>query len=353
MPNFASVFKLMEENKEKFLTNLTFPADQAQSRFGYPMVLFTYAIFKNSTKNEKGISCCQMTETIGFMDFLLGKIDQNFLENRRLIGIESEIAKKIRQKILQKIFCDGKNVWEMFQKSFSEKDFGAKTTLFLLQLIAGIFSIIFLFSFLIFAHFGIKKFKKLHDFTKWNFNSAKFKLEPGIDELKVYFFAFYENEPTILNPLKNFEKSPEIWNFKSKRSMHKLIKEIQNENLLPLLGAGRRPGSLEQWGQRPLEQCLVYSRKSVKKSLHFSFKHDGDFLIDESIRFHLAIGIANGLKYLHQKQIVVGQLNSLCTFLDSSWTPKIGNWAEMHQLQVRSLPNAIAAAPVVSTSTTF
>lgn len=324
LPNTETVSTLMKENKAKFINDLTFPVNQAKSRRGYPLVLFTYVILNIST--PVGVSCCQMTETVGLIDFLLGKIDNTLVTNLGLVVMQKDIANEIRKQVLHKVTCQGENVWQLLQKSFEEKDLRSRTIIFWLQVFSGILLLIFTICLSIGMYFGRKRFKNLHDHNRWTFNGTKFKIE-SLDGFNLFYICWYQTEPVILSPLKGVEnQSPAVWKLKAKRKMHKLINDIQNENLLSLLGVGKRPGTIQH--------CLVYSRKSVKRSLHFALNSDGHFRIDESIRFHLVLGIMNGLEYLHQKQIVVGQLNSLCTFLDSAWTPKIGNWAEMHQILV-------------------
>ena len=72
---------------------------------------------------------------------------------------------------------------------------------------------------------------------------------------------------------------------------------------------------------------MVFTNASITGTLHGRLQHER-MLISEPIQYWLALGIAEGMEYLHEKHITHGQLSSLNVLLDLTWTPKIANWTE-------------------------
>lgn len=53
---------------------------------------------------------------------------------------------------------------------------------------------------------------------------------------------------------------------------------------------------------------------------------DQKYRISEPLKFSLAIDLAKGMAFLHNKSIIHGALRSSCCIIDAKWTAKVADW---------------------------
>ena len=78
-------------------------------------------------------------------------------------------------------------------------------------------------------------------------------------------------------------------------------------------------------------RCYIVSEHCSRGQLR-DVIHDAKYHLNDNFKFSMSCDIADGVAYLHNRDIVLDGLSPSCCFIDSHWTVKIGDW-EFYKLE--------------------
>lgn len=312
---------------------LEYEINNAKSEHAYPFGSFSYMILNRTT--HPNVTSCQMQELTGFVAWLFSPVVSSQVSKYGLIPLSSKVTDFIIKSVLPRITYQGNSVYTEFQLSLAHPDTTFKFSINMV--IIGCVTLVTIAAVTTAIFVSYYRKMKLND-TLWILNGIKIvgqddflrsKLNPTTSvtlsnssdlttksDTKSFFTeGFWEKfESTVFLSMVNFKRGSN-WNDKMKTVFNKFRKEINHANVLQFLGVTVIDSKI----------YFVNQHSSIRGTLHYVLR-TCPFQINASIKMNIASDILEGLKYLHQRNIFHGSLNSLECYVDVAWCVKIAHW---------------------------
>lgn len=307
------------------------------------LILYFHYLVYNSTKPTE-VSCCSMQESVGFAEYItdVSIMKPDMLEKHGYFAAPSTLRDIAKTYLLPSIICNGQSAILEYKKySILIDETNWKVTL-----IIGLCSAVVFVIFLIAFAFYHKRMKLLRE-NGWLIKSTDIEIQQ--DQCVRGSVYSYASRPSIVTSAKKFKcqtavwksRESEIfltatvmpvvpsWKTKTKLSVSTSIKEVSHPNLALVSG-------ITELNKIP----YIISQYCSKGTLNY-FLSTCPYNLNVEIKYCFARDIVSGLKYLHQKNIIHGNLNSVNCYVDSTWNVKIVDWALLTMTENEGINNLV------------
>ncbi|KAK2156212.1 hypothetical protein LSH36_219g04001 [Paralvinella palmiformis] len=361
----TSTVQLAMHEAAKHLTNakeLTTSLAQYSTRQSYPIAGLTYMIVYMTSMTN----CDVALELVRYINwFLTSEEAYRICVDNNMTPLSKELAKVVSEKIVKQMSCKGDNLW---QRARIEMDLEQRPDNKLLLVSVGLTTGIVLFGFtaigIYFLSKRIKFMRKLSE-REWEVNiedilfyqvvrsgeeeEKRFVLWPSmtslteVDQIEDGFMILEHilHWPGKWQGITIGLRLLEIRNLKltSQATQATLLwlKDISHANILKFYGIT----TLDK-------NHFIVSDYCSKGSLGQMLK-DKKLNLTNDFKFELSLDVANGLTFLHSKDIVHGHLRSTNCLLDLRWTVKISDWEyfRLHQKIDKKTPFSLLRSQTV------
>ena len=340
--NTTTVQSTMEEAADYLMRasgHLTTSLVQFSTQYSYPIAGLTYMIVPMSSRH----ACDARVELVRYIDwFTTSEVAQRICERSNMVPLSAKLSDLIRTRIITKMTCGSDNLWKEAQEQISKET--RDDNIVLISAVTLIVSLLVFGSGSIGAFCMVKQIR-LHrklrrkewlvniddilfyqTFTSEELGETRFVMWPSLTSLTdidhiedgfemmehVLHWPGKWKELTIglrLMGVKNLKTT-----CKSLQSTLLWLRDLHHINVLKFYGITSVDIEYFSVSDYCSKGCLSDMLKDKKLNLNNDFK------------FSLSSDIANGLMYLHSKQLVHGHLKSTNCLLDMKWTVKISDW---------------------------
>lgn len=317
--------------EEKLTFNLTDP----KGTEAYPIVGFTYFIVRLRSMTD----CNVATELVRYSMWITTSDDARLAASRKgfqtLSGI---VARLVKNKVLKRMTCKGENVYKKVQQVIRAEEVAAQSWR-LPVLIAGPIAVIIfsvLLAFIVYQQYMMNKkifqndwfipeveisHSRLDGFGSGPLSNSQASISKTQSTsnfsmpLHGRIDTYWKDLPIVLSNLpETMRKSHLKWT--TKRLLVWFQESVVQENIVRFYGIT----------ETELESRLMTVTEYCPKGSLYDQIHIRNFPLDSNLKFSLAIDIASGIKFLHDKHIVHGRLSTLCCLVDFRWNVKIAEW---------------------------
>lgn len=337
----SSVKRLFEDQGGLLANKITNDPTTVSKNINHPFLYFHYLAVNRTTVLG---SCCSMQETTGFINYFLEMASKksSMLTKYGYSPLPDIVSEYVRQNLVPLITCNSTVLIKEYQAYIPLPFFDV----WKVPIIVGL-SLFLGMVLLVFA-FGLyyKRTKRIRE-TFWLIDKEEISLHYGkgiqtnaggtsvhsvVSEVAAaisgsvtgrmvdagYFnnkIAHWKRNDTTVVLQSTTLKHLTNWNSKTKLLIGDFTKSFTHPNICPLYGIvilDKHPNLVHQ-------HCIKGTLNYVLTTCPYHLSAD--------VKFKLAEDVLLGLKYLHQKGIVHGKLNSLTCQVDGMWNVKVAEWA--------------------------
>ena len=250
------------------------------------------------------------------------------VENHLMAPISSNVASRIRSAVLERMMCDGQLLMELVRRQKYQEEESLKTWKLPVQIATPLIAVVIL---LLSAYAILQRIQYLRmlnrDDWKINFYEIDFVLpkkrrpelnsaaaNTGRDVLSSSenCLGRWNNHEVVIRPLSI--ASVLYVNWKVKQALMRMRDEIGHENVARFFGISSHDAAVYLVEQHCANVTLV------------DFMRDNKYIVNQSCRYVVCADIANGMGYLHQQNLIHGNLSIDKCYVDSRWAIKITDW---------------------------
>lgn len=323
----------------QYTSNLTFSLHNADGKNSYPIAGFTHFIVYKT----KISSCLSAKELVRYVDwFMTDSVQREVCISYGMTPLSTGLVQRINVRVLKQMKCNGKLVWDMVQSDIakeSEKDENWDTIVAIVVPLCLL--LLICFSGYIVFH-SISHYRRIYNndwfipiddiifyYDKRVANSLKSKLISGKS-----IFSFQSASQTSEYPelVSHIIQWPGKWggnNVGLRLTTIDKLKKIDRpmkSKMLTMKDKINHCNIVRFFGLTELENDNYVISEYCGKGQLIDLIQNEKFDMTKELQLSLALDIAQGMTYLHSKNIIHGHLSSSTCLIDSKWTVKVCDW---------------------------
>ncbi|XP_041376768.1 atrial natriuretic peptide receptor 1-like [Gigantopelta aegis] len=338
-PTITTVQNAMVATSSRFDNRMTASLSNPTGSESYPMAGYTYFIIKKSNMTD-----CQVAkELVRYIEwFYTNPVAKEYCSGAGMVPLPYDLYKLILSKIIQKVTCNNRNVYNLVQEDIQRELDSLRTWVIPVYVAAPLFGVLVLVAAICVINMKTKTCRAV-----WN---NEWKIEPW--EINFYhlsprksivrtgkFARFTRNKihPAVANgktapTTSTFSSCLGEWcgnlvylralginknlTFNTKKTVLWMERSLRHKNLTRFYGLVYLDGVYHS--------VMNYN---VKGSLNnFLYKSNLSTSID--LKFAITYELACGMTFLHRNNIVHGSLSSSNCYFDSNWSLRIDEWGK-------------------------
>ncbi|KAL3860177.1 hypothetical protein ACJMK2_010335 [Sinanodonta woodiana] len=326
-----TVQNAMEDFKSHLSGRMTARLANAPGEYSYPLSSYTYFIVKMHTMQN----CDTALELVRYIEWIFtNEAMREESIKQDMVPLLLPLASLVIENILKEMTCNSENVYNMMLRQMEnerpkEEESWRIPTYFVITFIV---SCIIVTSILLVRH-------------QWHIHSELIKdmWKIPVNEITTEIISQYSGRSD--SPLQIIHSAPvfvqqawsvdEIYFYKSERVLVKecmfsdrKIKLKTRKDILFFKNTINHPNVLKFFGlMETAKEWKSVWESGIKDSIE-SIIHNSRLELGASAKIAIVKDIVQGMRYLHQKQIVHGFLRGSTCLVDSKWTIKVAHWEE-------------------------
>jgi serine/threonine protein kinase len=331
----------------RLTSNLTFVLGNAGGLNSYPITGFTYIVMRRSYIMQQ---CDIIKELIRYIDwFMTEKLQRDECKNFGMTPLSFELVDRIQTEVLRKITCNGLYVWNEIATDLANEKISENAWIYPVKIVVPCLSIIFIGLVTYIIKQKIHHWKQLYNddwfipieditffYESRNSSSEKSKLFSKKSVWSLNAIAENSFDRKMLDQIIQW---PGIWNSNTigLRLICLPLTSISRPlktHMLWLRGKIAHQNIVKFWGLTELERDKYVIGDFCEKGSLADILHDNKLNLGNDLKRALAIDVAQGMWYLHSREIIHGNLTSAVCLIDSKWTIKISDWEFVSLLRV-------------------
>ena len=317
----------------------------------YPFSSFTFFMTRHSNPTD----CDAMIEFVRFVEWSLSsEVSRADTENLYMVPLDFNTIDKIKNSILKTITCKGVYVWDMYLKQLQHENQEPVDNSWMIPtyggmgvLLAAIVTLAVLF-----GHQQFKVHKEILNDT-WKINAAKIVIDKISVEEHKKTASTKSTTPKRAKSIKDYNEftlADQAWlehdhvqgiyegtvvtlsetrihkmSLKDKRIALFMRDQVKHINVMPFLGL-----TLHR-----LNYLVIYT--GMMRGTILEVISNPKYQIQKSCIIGFCKDLAEGMKFLHKKGIVHGNLRGSNCVVDMAWNLKVTGWCENKILEPRFL----------------
>lgn len=326
-----TVLSLVERLFRKTYMNETTYQNETKN----PLIFFHYILYNSTTSPD--VSCCAMQEATGLAEYILTG-NSSTVEKFGYFPLPKVAVDYVINNLLPLITCNGTSTYAKY-KSYKiradEKQVENWKTTVLIASGLLLLLVIVIVGFIVY-HKQVKRAKE----TLWLINFTDVQVHVDRSRVNNSLDSHPSDRSTAQgHPSKKFNCDNAVWKSKDSQVFITPIKlsKVSNWKRKTKLLITRFTQEFSQPNLDLLLGITVVQRQPYLVSQYCSkgtlnyFLTTCSYDLNVEVKYCFARDVYNGLKYLHYKNIVHGNLNSINCYVDGTWNVKISAWA-MHSI---------------------
>ncbi|XP_055347537.1 uncharacterized protein LOC129594773 [Paramacrobiotus metropolitanus] len=318
-----------------FGARLTSDLNNLRGNVTYPIAGFTYFVIRKTSMRN----CTTAMELYRMFDYLLSDpLAQTVARDLMKVPLSANVFNQVRQQALFQMTCQSHNVKEMTDYAVSLED-GSHDAWKLPTAIVIV--LVMAIGLIIFSVWGFAQYQKHKSALTNSFIVPAAVIEahakpvgsavstksrhsgPSSGEV-VDWITGFEGEivhqmigDNLLLTTLCYHLEPTALRWQTKVMLVHFRDDIDHGNVLKFIGICERKQRWNVISICPAKGRLTDILRSTK------------FHLDNIFRSSIITDIAQAMAYLHQKNVIHGQLTTSCCYLDARWNVVVGDWEQL------------------------
>jgi len=289
------------------------------------MAGYTYIVVRMKQTGN----CSVAVELARYIEwFLTSPQAETDVESNLMVPISSDIAKKVRRSVLERMTCDGQLLMDVVRQQKYDEEESLKTWKLPVQIITPLMTVCIIFL-VVYAIRQRTQYIRMLDRDDWKIDFFDIDLfvpkkkhriqsnpEADVDAVALSGTCFGRwniheivTTPLLIAPLFNVNR-------KVKQQLMRMRDEIGHENIARFFGISFSSHN----------DAVYLVEQYCANGTLAHFLHDNKHVVNQSFLYVICADIANGMAYLHRQNLIHGNLSIDKCHVDSRWTIKIVDW---------------------------